>query len=481
MIERLLNRIPGVSGFMKATATLLSGTLVALIIAYVAQPILTRLYTPAAFGLFDTFVALLALLLPFASLRYEDAIMLPEHEEEALSVLGLTFLLVLIVGALSIGLTLYGEQLSILFGAEDLPQYLVWIPLALVIIRFTKLSELWLNRKKAYASISQGQVAQSATMASSRIGFGVVASSSSVLGLLWGYILGHITSLCWYVSRIFKGQPQFLKHAFNGPLIRKSARRFIQFPKYAMPSTFLIALQSRLPFILFLYFFDEATVGYFGRAFALFAVPLSLIGNAISQVFFVEGAEARRTTGLTALTEKVHHRLVTVGLFPTLAVIITGPQVMGFFLGTNWVQAGEFLQWLAPWFFLASIASPLTRLFDILEAQRTDFITSVVIFVVQMTLFIYGSLTGDLFTALLYLAIGGSLARVIHIVVMLKLAGVSFTQAGKTYLTQLFLSIPFCLILFFVSKAEIPWLTTLALALTMIVFLFIVYKQTVQK
>ena len=157
--------------------------------------------------------------------------------------------------------------------------------------------------------------------------------------------------------------------------------------------------------------------------------------------------------------------------------MITGPQIMGLFLGDSWETAGLYLQWLAPWFFLASIASPLTRVFDILERQRIDFITSTVIFVVQMGLFIAGCLTGDLTTTLLLLSTGGLLARIIHIAVMLRLAAVDFKTALRPYGVQCLLAAPFCLVLLIVTSFQRPWLTTLALVLSGIVFLSLVYRR----
>ncbi len=479
LFKRLIDQVSGSTGFLKAVTTLLSGTFIALLISYAAQPILTRLYTPEAFGLFDTFVSFIALLLPFASLRYEDAIMLPEEEEEALGVLGLTLSLVILVAAISASLTIFKTPVANWFGDQNLALCFIWIPPTLIAVRFAKLTELWLTRQKRYATISTGQVAQTALMAGSRIGLSKITSAMLPFGLMWGYIAGHVASASIYTHKILKTQPAFWQHISNRENIKQAVYRFRRFPRFSMPSTLLITLQSRLPIFFLLYFFDQATVGYYGRAFALFAVPLSLIGGAISQVFFVEGSIARRDHTLARLTTKVHSRLVTIGLFPTLAIMLTGPQVMGFFLGSAWEPAGEYLQWLAPWFFLASVASPLTRLFDILEQQRKDFLTSMVIFFIQMPLFVYGCLTGDLTMALIYLAAGGMLARIIHIVVLLRLAETSLRDALFPYGQQLLLSIPFLMLLYFVQSYSIGWLTTLTLAVTGAIFLLIVYWQLI--
>lgn len=480
----LLDRLSQGSGFIKAVSTLLSGTLIALLISYLAQPVLSRLYTPEAFGLMDALVAIIALLIPFATLRYEDALMLPEDDEEALGILGLTFLLLLIVtGGCLLLLAFRAPLISLLPKAAQSSTFLAhlfWIPPALAAIRFAKLTELWLNRKKAYGTISSGQVAQTGVMAAVRIALSQITSRALPTGLISGYIAGYVASTIWYLRQILQLQKQFFLGIGNGRYIRFAARRYRQFPLFAMPSTLLNTLQSRLPVLILLVFFGEAIVGYYGRAFALFAVPLSLVGYAISQVFFVEGADAMRTQSLEQLTTKVHSRLITVGLFPTLALMITGPEVVTLFLGAPWETAGVYLRWLAPWFFLASIASPLTRIFDLLEKQRLEFATSAIIFALQMLLFLYGCYTGDIMRAIFFLALGGTLARIIHIVVMLRLAGTSARDALVPYIKQLMFAAPLLGILYAVSLLSRPWLTVVALVLTGLAFLGLVYRSLTQ-
>lgn len=444
-------------------ATLLSGTAIALVLSYLAQPILTRLYAPEAFGLFDTFVSFLGLLIPFASLRYEDAMMLPEHEKEARDVMRLSMLLVCIVSLLSMGFWLIGPLVGRLFGSENLSTWLILLPLAILTVRMAKLGELWLTRQKAYKAIASGQVGQSGVTVTIRVALGSVTSAGSPLGLLWGYLAGLATVSSYYALRILRASKSWFADTDKLQGMKAAAIRYHRFPIFSMPSTLLSALLSRLPIILLLFYFNETTVGYFGRAFALFAVPLSLVGNAISQVFFVEGAEANRKGSLADLTRSVHARLVMLGMFPTLALMLAGPDVFGFVFGETWRTAGVYLQLLAPWFFLASIASPLTRVFDLLEAQRMDLGVSAFMFLLQTTLLIAGGLTGDIHTCLLALCLGGGLARCVHLGVILKLAGVRYRHALADFLRQASYALLPLAILYGTMQFQRPWLTTVML------------------
>ena len=469
----LKERIKGLfSGdeFNKSVFTLLFGTTFGMGLVYLAQPILTRLYAPASFGLFEAFLAFLTILIPLASFRYEDAIMLPEEDEEASHILGLSIILIGIAGVLSSFLYLAGPAIAIWFKTPELAQWLYWIPPVLLATRISKIFELWLTRKKRFVPISIGQSSQSGVIASVRIGMGFLGTP---LGLFVGYLAGNLATMVGYSYLVIRQKGRFLLSAFSKQGMITALHRFKRFPLFSMPSALLSALITRLPALLLLFFFDQATVGYFGRAYALFATPLSLLGAAISQVFFVEGVEATRNQTMPGFIRKVHAQLILIGLFPTLAIMLTGPQVFGFVLGSEWSVSGEYLQLIAVWLFLASMASPLTRTFDILERQRLDLATSLIMFAFQTIAFIAGGLSGDIYTCLLYVCIGGCAGRLIQLMIILSIAKAPVTSILYDYGTHLLIAIPFLVLLFYAGQQLSPGMTTLTLILSGIAYLLI--------
>ena len=467
--NRLASLLPE-DGFTSSVFTLLSGTTIALGLAYLAQPILTRIYPPASFGLFEAFLAIVTILIPFASFRYEDALMLPEKDEEASQVLGLSVVLICLGALLSCLLFLVGPAIAAWFETPELAQWLYWVPPVLLATRISKIFELWLTRKKRFMPISIGQTTQAGLIAGVRIGLGFLKSP---LGLFAGYLAGHIATMLGYTSLVLRQKSLSLVTAFSWLGMKEALYRFKRFPLFSMPSALLSALITRLPALLLLFFFDQATVGFFGRAYALFATPLSLLGAAISQVFFVEGVEAYRNREMPGFIRKVHAQLILIGLFPTLAIMITGPQVFGFILGKEWVVSGEYLQIVAPWLFWASISSPLTRTFDILEEQRMDLLTSFIMFIIQTIAFIAGGLSGDIYTCLLYVCIGGTVGRLIQLFVILRIARAKIKDTLLDYGSHFLYSIPFLVLIFFVTQQDSALLTTLILVVSGIAYLLV--------
>ena len=71
---------------IKDTAILATGSISAQIITLLLMPVVTRLYAPDQFGLLGTILALSIPIVAISSLRYFDAIMLPDEEGEALEI-----------------------------------------------------------------------------------------------------------------------------------------------------------------------------------------------------------------------------------------------------------------------------------------------------------------------------------------------------------------------------------------------------------
>ena len=456
-MKRFFRGITSGDTFISSVFTLLSGATSALAISYLAQPVLTRLFDPSAFGLFDAFIALVTILIPFASLRYEDAVMLPEEDDEAMHIIGLSGILILVFALLiTVLLVVDGESLLRLLGSPAITPWMFWIPVVLISMRFAKLGELWLSRKKRYRSISTGQVAQAGLMAGGRVSLNKLASITSAVGLIAGFLAGHIAAMVLYWTAIFRQEKSRLSQAVSIPGIRSALIRYRRFPLYSMPSTLLSALITKLPFLLILYFFGEISLGFFGRASGLFAVPLSLAGNAISQVFFVEGMAAQREKKLPEVLQKTLAQLILIGLFPTLAVMIVGPELFGFLLGQQWHEAGSYLQYVAPWLLLASIASPLTRAFDILEYQRLDLFASLGMFALQTVALIVGGLSGDIWTCLIYVSVSGGIARFIQICIILKSGGLALQTGLVEIVRYLLLALPLAVLVFLLGQVASP-------------------------
>jgi O-antigen/teichoic acid export membrane protein len=451
------------AGFRGPILKLLSATGYASVAGYLGMLVLVRLYPADAFGLFDFVISVVGILTPVVSLRYEDSLMLVEEDRDGAHAYLLAIGTTLVISSSLWILYPFRHEIAAFFNNASIAEWIWILPLILVLVRFVKISELWLTRHKQFGRVSIGQVTQTTTMVSVRIGAGFYSPTAG--GLIYGYIAGWALGFLVNLRLVSSSLRVALKEGFSAQRVRFLARRYRRFPIFTMPAAMISMFGSRLPFLLLLYYFDLETVGYFGRAFGVLFIPLSLVGAAVAQVFFVRAVEARREGSLQTMTDTIHRRLVFLAWYPTLALIIAGPELFQILFGEAWIQSGVMVQYAGPWILFSAIASPLSRLFDVLERQKLELATNVAIFVVIAVALVYGGSRDDLLLSLLLLGMGGALIRIWQIIVLLKLSSLSATAFLSPYIRYALHSLPWLLIVF----AAVQWSTRLAVVLSAVI------------
>lgn len=424
----------GDDDFLPSVTTLVSGTSLAMGLTYVARPILTRLYTPEMFGMLGVFAALVAVLSTISSGRYDDAVMLPEDNREARSVFALGFSILVMLSILTILVAVLRDSIAELIGKPELAPYLVVLPVSLMCAGLIRLSESWLTRVSRFRAVAGGRAAQSATAVPIQLAAGL--GHAGPWGLIGGLVAGQAgaASVLAYLGR---------KSLTAGALprltdLKRIARRFKDFPFFSGPSALLNSTSTQLPAFLLFFFFDAAVVGHYAQAYALLAVPIGLVGSSVGQVYFVRAARCRVDGGLDILTQRVFRRLIELGLFPMLTILVAGPQIIEFVLGADWTTAGVYAQWLAIWLLFVFVSSPLTRLFDVLEKLRINLLFNTALFGVRLVALTAGGLIGKPLTAVAFYGVVSAATYLGLLVWLLRIAevrlGASFRFFARTLL-----------------------------------------------
>jgi len=411
----------------RATLVLFTGSSVGIVVSYLAQPILTRQYSPEAFGTADVFMAIVSLLFPIASLRYEDALLLPKEEHEAVSLFWLSVWL-------TVGTTLLTAVLSLvavpwLAGTPYAPliPWLPWLSAGVFLSRASRILVQWSARCQTFGPIAHSNSNRAFVTSGWRVAAGWVSPGAG--GLIHGFIVGHLAStlgLLWGTRTI---STPIRTLAPLSSLVAM-ARRYKRFAFFTTPASLLNNLSSRLPLFLLGLFYSLETVGQFGRVLLLLPVPLGLATSALGGVFHVQIARIGRRGPLGKETSSTFVRLAAVGFLPTALICVTGPELFALFFGESWREAGLMAQRTAPWLYLASVAAPLTALFDVLERHRLDFFISLVLSGTLAGALWLGGMHFTALDALLLAGIVGGSVRIVQIGVLLYLARVAW---GKTF------------------------------------------------
>ena len=469
-VMKKLSRLFSTDGLSGPIVTLLSASGVVMVIGYLAIGVITRLYLPEELGIGKYFVTIMGLVGAVASLRYEDALMLPRDDRDAAVLIWLSGAAMLLSAAVLTVLSFWSTEIADLLKLPEIAPYLPLVPLTLICMRSGKIAEFWLVRKRAFRHISAGHVGLTLAMVTGRIGAGSPPIHANEAGHIGGFIFGHVVSSTLLIWMALRRSATAIGSALSWTRMIQAAIRYRRFALFSTPSAMIGAITGYLPVLLIPFFFDTVTakdtLGFYGAAFGAIAIPISYVGRSVAHPFFVSAAEAQLSGTLAAITSLVHRRLIMIGIFPVLAVMLAGPDFFELWQGVPFRQAGIFATYIAAWLVLGSIVSPLTRVYDVTESQRLDFLMALILLVCLSSALILGGRSGSVDTMLIAAGIAGAIVRGIQLFVILRLAGVSWRECIAPYWDFLLLSLPGLALIIAALQLDNKWGTTGALVLS---------------
>jgi O-antigen/teichoic acid export membrane protein len=154
-----------------------------------------------------------------------------------------------------------------------------------------------------------------------------------------------------------------------------TARRFAKFASVTSMSGIVNAVGLFGPALLFSALFGPATAGQVALSQRVIALPLTLAGQSVAQVYIGEVARLAHEmpTALPALIRSTVRRLAVVALLPALALILAGPWMFALVFGAPWRVAGTYAQILALAFAFQMIAAPISQTLNVLGRPRLQF------------------------------------------------------------------------------------------------------------
>jgi len=315
-----------------------------------------------------------------ASLRYDLAIPLPEKEQEAVDLTALSLLVALTVSLITAVVVIpFGASIAIAFNVPMLGDYIWLLPLGLFLMGAYQVFTNWAVRKKAFPVIAKTKVTQSFSMVVVQIAGHGVGPLALVVGRIFGQAIG-ISRLATNTIRDFR----LLNARFDYNGIIKAAVRYRSFPIYSSWSGLLSTGGPQVPPILFSLFYGASAAGTYYLAHRVIALPLTVIGGSISNVYMPDAVQALRENRLRSAVEKVHATLSHIAMPPAVTLFLIAPDIFTLAFGENWAQAGEIVRWLTPMLFFQFVVSPLSRTFTVMERQRLGLSLHVILFALRM-------------------------------------------------------------------------------------------------
>ena len=430
---------------------LVSGTTASQIIIVLSYPFITRLFSPEDFGILAVFTSLVVIIAVVICLRYDAAIMLPAADEDAANLVAGSLGIATIISILSIPLVwLFGPTIAAWLHQPSLAVYLWLVP---PILFFGGMGtghpalNAWAIRKKRYATIASTRVADAAVTAAGQLGAGWLgfASAGSLIGAT---LLGATVSPLVLGVQIWRKYGKLFRESISFQSIIDNLKRYYKFPVFSTGSTLLNQISWQLPSFMLAIFFSADIVGFYALGFRILQLPMSLVGTAISQVFFQRSSEAHKHGKLAPVVDEAFHRLVLLGLFPMLTLTVVGKTLAVVAFGEAWAEAGVYTQILGIWAFFWFISTPMSNLFFVLEKQEFLLRINVLLLITRLISLGLGGYLGSARIALMLFAGTGVLVYGYLCISILMHSGTALPRIGSIFLQALYYFLPFGITLF---------------------------------
>lgn len=359
------------STFARNVTLVAGGTAAAQVIAIASTPFITRLYGPDAFGLLGAFVSIVTVLAPVAVMCYPFALVLPQSDRTALSLVKLSVGLALLVAAITTLILSSVESIYAVFPElGDLRGFVGFFGAALVVTSLLSVTTNWIIRKKLFKHKAKAAVAHAVVSNVLYILVGLMSPDAKTLIAIYIACIGLHFLLQFFLIKSSVA-PDKNGSEVGSTRLMDVAYEYRDFAIYRTPQNVLNAASQSLPVLMLAAFFGPALAGFYTLARMVLNAPTNLIGQSVGAVFYPrinEAALGKQSTA--ALVKKATLLLGLVGFFAFAPIVLFGPGLFQFVFGAEWREAGSLAGWVAVWTYCGFMNRPAVAAIPVFRIQK---------------------------------------------------------------------------------------------------------------
>lgn len=410
------------SKFVNNTAILTFGTVIAQIIPLIFYPVLSRLYSPADFGVFATVISLTSILGVIATGKYESAILIAPTKHVAANLVLLIIILSSVFLSVSfIILLIFSHSISILFNNSELKYWIIFSPLSAFLTIIYIVYTEWCVRNEYFKKLSLNKITNGASTSISKtaLGLGKILTGGLVIGDFFGRF---ITAIFCTVQALNIDKDVLLIQSKKK--IVAVAKRYSECPKFILPGQLLNTLNAQLTTFVLLTFFSVTELGYYSMAQTILILPALVIRNSVKDVFRKKANDIFLKEGnCIVFYNKTLMILAGISFFGFSVFYFIAPVLFSLVLGEQWYIAGKYAQILSPMVAISFVTEVGATMFIIAEKMKESLLWQIgYLFLTISSLLIGYYYFRDIISMLYCLMIGRSIAQIINFLMSRRFA-----------------------------------------------------------
>ena len=367
--------------FWKNVVSVLTGSVMAQAIPVLGALVIARVYSPAEFGLYASWLGGVLIFSVILTARFETALAIVEEGHSRVIAV---FSVLIVIALLAITIGVVAGALIVNFQTpwlESFPDRLVWMFLpASALLAVTQVWQSWASAEGEFRKLTIMRLVQASTVTVIQIVAGYFVSTASSLGFAFftGLVIGLAVSYKLMPLAV-PGGKVFLKD------VALFCKRYKNYPVYSLPADTVNSATLQLPVIILSVRFGAEIAGYLALTLKVLGFPLSLMGNAVLDVFKHYAASAYKEYGECRSYYLMTLKALLSGAIPFgMVIFFLGEDLFVMAFGQQWREAGVLSLWLLPMFMMRFIASPLSYMVYIAEKQWMDLFWQMILLVMTV-------------------------------------------------------------------------------------------------
>jgi O-antigen/teichoic acid export membrane protein len=347
---------------------ILAGAGAGQVVLIAATPILTRLFTPYDFGVLTIITSLSVVVGSVAALRLDMAVPLAVHDLDAARLLRLGVTVSVLIGCSLTSLVLASGHLLDGLIASESSAWLWSFPLVGSLIACSQLLTQMAVRQRNYELIARQNIIRSAATVAVQLALAFVTGP---VGLIGGLVVGQVVSLGVLRTGTKVRMTMFVREFLA---LRPLVRAYRRFSLWLIPASLLNTIGLQGPLLLIAFHYGAMTAGVVGLTQRLLVLPMTVAGQAFSQVYVGEISRLLRSDGSTAylLFRRTSKSLSLLAAVVGILVLTLSP-LLGPVLGHSWESVGAYARVLIISIMAQFIVWPISQTIALQKRVRMQF------------------------------------------------------------------------------------------------------------
>lgn len=346
---------------LKKIIKLLTGNALAQLVTFVSLPVITRLFSPENYGMYSSFLAIIAVMSVLGTLRLEFAIIIKAKVLVKHICSFLVYWNIILWVTVTGGVFLFFRNIEYL----SIYSYLLTLFTSVSVVIFFVFSA-HLNREELFGLMGASKTFQAVVMVLVQLTAGLLHYSEFEWLIFANGISFLLTTIfIFLISR----------KSINYSLVKKVNFKYIATCKnyivYQAPAAVINTLTQNVFIFIIIYFYGASIGGFFALANRLLLAPSALIGKSIREVFIREANKNKLDSlQIKKLYSKTLLKLFAISIPAYLSAAVLSYLFFPIVFGSSWLEVSYIFPILCIWGAFLFCNAPATAMVYILELQK---------------------------------------------------------------------------------------------------------------